>query len=307
MPWWLRGLLWIDGMYLATAWVVSVMLPPMAIFFPLFTLLEDFGYLPRVAFNLDRLFKKAGAHGKQALTMRMGFGCNAAGVDRHARHRQPARAADRDHHQQLRPLQRPLADADPDRHDLRRRAGAAGSGRPGLRAAAVVGVALLGRRHHVRGRRGSCRGRCSAARPRPSASSCRPTGRPAFCRRSTPRSSIAPCSCCGARSCSPLPAGAVIWLVGQHVASVGEQSGRAPRSGCLDPLGLLIGLNGVILLAYIVAIPANEIVIPTVLMLTVLATGATGVRPGRRRDVRARDAERLSAAPRGRLDRCSPP
>ena len=79
MPWWLDGLL-IDGVYLATAWVISVMLPPMAIFFPLFTLLEDFGYLPRVAFNLDRLFQKAGAHGKQALTMAMGFGCNAAGV-----------------------------------------------------------------------------------------------------------------------------------------------------------------------------------------------------------------------------------
>ncbi|HPU21666.1 MAG TPA: nucleoside recognition domain-containing protein, partial [Thermoclostridium caenicola] len=61
-------------------WVVSVMLPPMAIFFPLFTLLEDLGYLPRVAFNLDNFFKKACAHGKQALTMCMGFGCNAAGV-----------------------------------------------------------------------------------------------------------------------------------------------------------------------------------------------------------------------------------
>ncbi len=55
LPWWLSGILF-DGMYLATAWVVSVMLPPMAIFFPLFTLLEDFGYLPRVAFNLDSLF-----------------------------------------------------------------------------------------------------------------------------------------------------------------------------------------------------------------------------------------------------------
>ena len=60
-------------MYLATAWVISVMLPPMAIFFPLFTLLEDFGYLPRVAFNLDHLFSKAGAHGKQALSMMMGL------------------------------------------------------------------------------------------------------------------------------------------------------------------------------------------------------------------------------------------
>ena len=79
LPWWMNGFLF-DGVYLATAWVVAVMLPPMAIFFPLFTLLEDFGYLPRVAFNLDALFRKAGAHGKQALTMCMGFGCNAAGV-----------------------------------------------------------------------------------------------------------------------------------------------------------------------------------------------------------------------------------
>ncbi|MCA9922174.1 MAG: hypothetical protein KC421_07375, partial [Anaerolineales bacterium] len=73
LPWWLDGLL-LDGIYLATAWVISVMLPPMAIFFPLFTLLEDFGYLPRVAFNLDNMFKKSGAHGKQALSMMMGFG-----------------------------------------------------------------------------------------------------------------------------------------------------------------------------------------------------------------------------------------
>ena len=78
-PDWLHGFL-VLGVYAALAWVVSVMLPPMAIFFPLFTLLEDAGYLPRVAFNLDRFFKKAGAHGKQALTMSMGFGCNAAGV-----------------------------------------------------------------------------------------------------------------------------------------------------------------------------------------------------------------------------------
>ncbi|MCB1098949.1 MAG: ferrous iron transporter B, partial [Verrucomicrobiae bacterium] len=78
-PEWLKGLL-VDGMYLATAWVIAVMLPPMAIFFPCFTLLEDFGFLPRVAFNLDRIFEKVGAHGKQALTMAMGLGCNAAGV-----------------------------------------------------------------------------------------------------------------------------------------------------------------------------------------------------------------------------------
>lgn len=78
-PGWLTGIL-CDGAYRVLAWVVSVMLPPMAIFFPLFTLLEDSGYLPRIAFNLDKPFKKAGTCGKQALTMCMGFGCNAAGV-----------------------------------------------------------------------------------------------------------------------------------------------------------------------------------------------------------------------------------
>lgn len=78
-PIWVHDIL-VLGVYRTLAWVISVMLPPMAIFFPLFTLLEDLGYLPRVAFNLDYYFKKAGAHGKQALTMCMGFGCNAAGV-----------------------------------------------------------------------------------------------------------------------------------------------------------------------------------------------------------------------------------
>ena len=78
-PSWLHGVL-VLGLYRTLAWVVSVMLPPMAIFFPIFTLLEDLGYLPRVAFNLDHLFKKACAHGKQCLTMCMGLGCNAAGV-----------------------------------------------------------------------------------------------------------------------------------------------------------------------------------------------------------------------------------
>jgi|SRR5690554_598372 len=78
-PDYLHGAL-VLGMYRGLAWVVSVMLPPMAIFFPLFTFLEDLGYLPRVAFNLDNIFKKAGAHGKQILSMCMGFGCNAAGV-----------------------------------------------------------------------------------------------------------------------------------------------------------------------------------------------------------------------------------
>lgn len=79
VPTFIHGIL-VLGLYRTLAWVVAVMLPPMAIFFPLFTLLEDLGYLPRVAFNLDHLFKKACAHGKQCLSMCMGFGCNAAGI-----------------------------------------------------------------------------------------------------------------------------------------------------------------------------------------------------------------------------------
>ena len=78
-PEWLKGIL-IDGVYRTLTWIIAVMLPPMAIFFPLFTLLEDLGFLPRIAFNLDKFFRKAGSSGKQALTMCMGFGCNAAGV-----------------------------------------------------------------------------------------------------------------------------------------------------------------------------------------------------------------------------------
>lgn len=79
LPIWLNELL-VFGVYRTLTWVIAVMLPPMAIFFPIFTILEDLGYLPRIAFNLDHLFKKACAHGKQSLTMCMGFGCNACGV-----------------------------------------------------------------------------------------------------------------------------------------------------------------------------------------------------------------------------------
>ncbi|WP_430182715.1 nucleoside recognition domain-containing protein [Peribacillus simplex] len=78
-PDWLHGVL-VLGFFRGTGWVISVMLPPMAIFFPAFALLENYGYLPRIAFNMDRLFKKAGGHGKQSITMAMGFGCNAAAI-----------------------------------------------------------------------------------------------------------------------------------------------------------------------------------------------------------------------------------
>ena len=79
MPNWLSSML-ILGVYQTVTWIIAVMLPPMAIFFPLFTIMEDLGYLPRIAFNMDKCFKKACTNGKQMITMCMGFGCNAAGV-----------------------------------------------------------------------------------------------------------------------------------------------------------------------------------------------------------------------------------
>ena len=78
-PLWIIDML-VNGIYQTLTWVISVMLPPMAIFFPLFTFLEDLGYLPRIAFNMDGFFKKACCSGKQMITMCMGFGCNACGV-----------------------------------------------------------------------------------------------------------------------------------------------------------------------------------------------------------------------------------
>ncbi|MEZ4636084.1 MAG: nucleoside recognition domain-containing protein [Caldilineaceae bacterium] len=183
VPWWIDGLL-LDGIYLATAWVVSVMLPPMAIFFPLFTLLEDLGYLPRVAFNLDNIFHRAGAHGKQSMSMMMGFGCNAAGVVA-TRIIDSPRTADRHHHQQFRPVQRTLAYADPDRVDLRGRwclCRSRGSS-PRWRWWASP---CWGSSSPLRFR-GGCRAPSCVGKCHPSAWSCRPTVRRASGRRSTRR------------------------------------------------------------------------------------------------------------------------
>jgi ferrous iron transport protein B len=274
-PWWLSGFLF-DGMYLATAWVVSVMLPPMAIFFPLFTLLEDFGYLPRVAFNLDSLFRKAGAHGKQALTMCMGFGCNAAGVV-------ATRIIDSPRERLIAiitnnfslcngrwPTQILVASI-----FLGALAPAAWAGL--LSAAAVVGVALLGvffmfltswllSRSFLKGEATTF-------------SLELPPYRPPRILRTLYTSVIDRTLIVLWRAVVfALPAGGVIWLVANIQA--GQQSLAEVLVGWLNPLGVLVGLNGVILLAYVVAIPANEIVIPTVLMLTALVGGASGLGRG---------------------------
>lgn len=275
LPWWLSGLL-VDGMYLATAWVVSVMLPPMAIFFPLFTLLEDFGYLPRVAFNLDNLFRKSGAHGKQALSMMMGFGCNAAGVV-------ATRVIDS-------PRERLIAIVTNNFALCNGRWPTQiliatlfiGSLVPAylaglVSALAVVGVAMLGVLLSFVVSWGLSR---TILKGEVSTFSLElPPYRPPRIWQTIYTSLIDRTLIVLWRAVTfALPAGAVIWLTAN--ITLGDRSLAAHLINLLDPFAWLLGLNGVILLAYVVAIPANEIVIPTILMLTVLVTGATDVGSG---------------------------
>lgn len=274
-PWWLSGVL-IDGMYLATAWVVSVMLPPMAIFFPLFTLLEDFGYLPRVAFNLDSAFRRSGAHGRQALSMMMGFGCNAAGVV-------ATRVIDSPRERLIAMLTNNFALCN-GRWPTQILIATLfiGSLVPAylagfVSAAAVVGIAVLGVFLTFAASwflsRTMLRGEVSTF------SLELPPYRPPRIRQTIATSLIDRTIYVLWRAIVfAMPAGAVIWLIAN--VQVAGQPVAAYLINFLNPLGLLIGLNGIILLAYIVAIPANEIVIPTVLMLTVLMTGAGGVSSG---------------------------
>ena len=275
LPWWLNGFLF-DGMYLAMAWVVSVMLPPMAIFFPLFTLLEDFGYLPRVAFNLDALFRRAGAHGKQALTMAMGYGCNAAAMI-------STRVIDSPRERLIAiltnnfalcngrwPTQILVATIFIGALVPPHLAGAAS-------ALAVVGVVLIGIFFTFLVSWGLSR---TVLRGEVSTFSLElPPYRPPRIWRTLYTSLIDRTAIVLWRAVIwAVPAGGVIWLVSN--IHIGGESLAGLTIGFLDPVGILIGLNGVILLAYIIAIPANEIVIPTILMLTVLVTGSAEVGGG---------------------------
>jgi ferrous iron transport protein B len=259
----LSGLL-IDGVYLATAWVVSVMLPPMAIFFPLFTLLEDFGYLPRVAFNLDRLFKRAGAHGKQSLSMMMGYGCNAAGVV-------STRIIDSPRERLIAIITNNFSICN-GRFPTMILVGTIFIGATAppalasvIAASSVVAVALLGiiftllvswflSKTWLKGEASSF-------------SLELPPYRPPQLWQTLYRSVIDRTLVVLKRAIwMAAPAGAVIWLISNII--IADQSIAAHLISFLNPFGVLIGLNGVILVAYIVAIPANEIVVPTILMLT---------------------------------------
>ena len=275
LPWWLDGLL-IDGIYLAMAWVISVMLPPMAIFFPMFTLLEDFGYLPRVAFNLDNLFRRAGADGKQALTMAMGYGCNAAGVI-------ATRVIDSPRERLIAIITNNFALCNgrwPTQILIATLfiGALAPAGLAGLvSAGAVVGVALLGIvLTFVTSwllSRTMLKGEASAF------SLELPPYRPPRILQTLYTSLIDRTIFVLWRAVVfAVPAGAVIWLLSNiHVSGT---SLAEHIMNFFDPFGLFIGLNGVILLAYVVAIPANEIVIPTILMLTVLSAKISGFGEG---------------------------
>ncbi len=261
-PWWLTGFVW-HGVYRSLAWVVAVMLPPMAIFFPMFTILEDLGYLPRVAFNLDRLFQKAGAHGKQVLTMSMGFGCNAAGVI-------ACRTIDSPRERLIAILTNNFVPCNGRWPTLILLATVfvAAAFPPGAATVAaagsvvmvtVIGVlftlivsAILSR---------------TVLKGEPSAFTLElpPYRRPSILRILYTSLIDRTIFVLWRAIIWAAPAGGLIWLLAN--ITIGDQSLAVYATSWLDPLGYALGLDGVILLAYIIAIPANEIIVPTILML----------------------------------------
>jgi len=249
-PWWLTGFLW-HGVYRALAWVV------------MFTVLEDLGYLPRVAFNLDRLFKKAGAHGKQVLTMSMGFGCNAAGVI-------ACRTIDSPRERLIAILTNNFVPCNGRWPTLILLATVfvAAAAPPGVASVVaagsivmvvVIGVlftlivsALLSR---------------TVLKGEPSAFTLElpPYRRPGILRILYTSLIDRTIFVLWRAIICAAPAGAVIWLLAN--ITVGGQPLAQYCTEALEPIGSAIGLDGVILLAYVIAIPANEIVVPTILML----------------------------------------
>ncbi len=262
VPWWITGFIW-DGVYRGLAWVVSVMLPPMAIFFPAFTILEDLGYLPRVAFNLDWLFKKAGAHGKQSLTMAMGFGCNAAGVI-------ATRVIDSPRERLIAILTNnfvPCNGRFPTLIMLATVFVAAGFGGVAsslIAAGAVVGVVLIGIAFTFLMSwllsRTVLKGEASAF-----TLELPPYRRPNISRILYTSLIDRTIFVLWRAMQTAAPAGAIIWILAN--VPFGTSNLATAIANGLNPFGVLLGLDGVILLAYIIAIPANEIVVPTMMMM----------------------------------------
>ena len=262
LPWWVTGFVW-DGVYRGLAWVVAVMLPPMAIFFPLFTMLEDLGCLPRVAFNLDFLFRRAGAHGKQALTMAMGFGCNAAGVI-------ATRVIDSPRERLVAILTNNFVPCNGRFPTLIMVATIfVGATVPPAvaslaAAAAVMGVVIIGVMFTLAVSWGLShtvlKGEASAF-----TLELPPYRRPGVLRILYTSLIDRTFFVLMRALWTAAPAGAVIWILAN--ITVGDASLARHIANSLNPLGHAIGLDGVVLLAYIIAIPANEIVVPTMMMM----------------------------------------
>lgn len=260
LPEFLRGLL-IEGMFKTLGWVVSVMLPPMAVFFPLFTLLEDIGYLPRIAFVLDRFFKKAGAHGKMVLTICMGFGCNAVGVT-------AARIIESPRERLIAVITNSFIPCNGRFPSLIMLAAifmaGAGSAFSGIRITAVVllciaasvaislAVSALLSKTLLKGVPSSFVLELPPYR--------KPHILSILYRSLVDRTMFV----FGRAVAVAAPAGAVIWLM-QNVY-LGDNNIIFYISGALNGLGSLMGLDGKILTAFILGMPANEIVLPLIIM-----------------------------------------
>ena len=260
-PWWIHRPL-IDGIYRVLAWVVSVMLPPMAIFFPLFTLLEDSGFLPRIAYNLDKPFMRCRACGKQALTMAMGFGCNAAGVV-------GCRIIDSPRERLIAMLTNSFVPCNGRFPTLTALitmffAGTAGGLISSLSSALLLTLfVLLGigasfasswllSRTVLKGLPSSFTLELPPYR--------RPQVGRILLRSLFDRTIFV----LGRAACIAAPAGLLIWLMANT-----ELEGISLLTHCcafLDPLGRALGMDGVILAAFLLGLPANEIVLPLILM-----------------------------------------
>lgn len=273
VPLWLHDLL-ILGIYRVVAWVVSVMLPPMAVFFPLFTLLEDIGYLPRLAYNLDRPFQCCKACGKQALCMAMGFGCNAAGVT-------GCRIIDSPRERLLAILTNSFVPCNGRFPTLIALISIFFAGLTGgitstlLCALLLTGVILLGigMTFFV-----TWLLSITLLKGIPSAFTLElpPYRRPqigsVLVRSVLDRTLFV----LGRAVVVAVPAGLLIWLMAN--LSLGDMSLLKLCSHALDPFARLMGLDGVILLAFFLGFPANEIVMPVIFM-AYLAEGSL-IEPG---------------------------
>ncbi|PTX55328.1 ferrous iron transport protein B [Melghirimyces profundicolus] len=267
-PDWLHGLL-VLGLYRGISWVVSVMLPPMAIFFPVFALLENFGYLPRVAFNMDRLFKRSGGHGKQSLTMAMGFGCNAAAI-------MSTRIIESPRERMLAILTNNFVPCNGRwptlivLSSLFMAAGVASGLQTFVTAAVVLGIVLFG---IVVTLTVSWVLSKTALRGVPTHYTLElpPYRRPKFWNtviRATLDKSLFVLK---RAVIIAAPAGVITWILANLF--VGDMSILEHIVAFLDPFARALGLDGYILMAFILGLPANEIVLP-ILLMGYLSTGA---------------------------------